>query len=193
MGRRFAQKAAEPAAEQADPRWWQYRVGGMGSGLPAPLPEAVLVQGAVDAQKASTAELVKAAVREALHVETVPLEAATIEAFDPGPPSRLPSPRRSPRSWRRSRRRTRSSLSRSASSTPSPTSQTRPRPLSPAWRSTRFTRQHARRASLSAEIAERTQQMMIRHLETSTSAPTPTSGEAARATLASTRGEAPDP
>ena len=81
-------------------------------------------------------------------------------------PSRPPSPRRSLLSWRRSRRRTPSSLRSSASSTPSLISQTRPRPRSAAWLSTRFAKT-ARPAGVTtqAEIAERTQQMMIRSLQ----------------------------
>ena len=69
MGRRFAQKGAgegEAVQKAAAPDLSQ--------------SERVTYQGG-----ALTPDLIKAAVREALHVETVPLEAVTVEAYDPGP------------------------------------------------------------------------------------------------------------
>jgi hypothetical protein len=76
MGRQFAQKGAEPQpgtvqkAATATPA--------VSSSLPG--AEVVYnVRGGVDP------EVIKAAVREALHVETVPLEPATIGSFDMGP------------------------------------------------------------------------------------------------------------
>ena len=79
MGRQFAQKAAEPAepAQKSALVLNQY-------GEPveiasvrtlAPPPVAAVID----------PDLIKAAVREALHAESVPLEAATITAFDPSP------------------------------------------------------------------------------------------------------------
>ena len=70
MGRQFAQKGAGIVAlplAPADP--------GKVPQVPVPAP----LTGPV------TAELIKSAVAEALHVETVPLEAATIGSYDPSP------------------------------------------------------------------------------------------------------------
>ena len=70
MGRQFAQKGAGLVAlplAPADPA--------MALQVPVPTP----LTGPV------TAELIKAAVAEALHVETVPLEASAIGSYDPSP------------------------------------------------------------------------------------------------------------
>ena len=98
-----------------------------------------------------TPDLIKSWVTEALHVESVPLEAATIEAFDPSPAIEAAVTKAVGPCWRRSSSGTptptpQSSLSSSASSTPSLISLIRPRPLSAAWRSTLSGRTRARRA-----------------------------------------------
>jgi hypothetical protein len=70
MGRQFAQKGAGIVAlplAPADPAKTPQ--------VPVPTPLT----------GPATAELIKAAVTEALHVETVPLEAATIGSYDPSP------------------------------------------------------------------------------------------------------------
>jgi hypothetical protein len=67
MGRQFAQKGG--SGEEAAPAATAEKA----VAAPAPVAAALIP------------DLIKAAVREALHVETVPLEAATIEAFDPSP------------------------------------------------------------------------------------------------------------
>jgi len=71
MGRQFAQKGSsdEAAAQKS-----------VAPALSPSQSERAIYQG-----PPLTSDVIKAAVREALHVETVPLEAATIEAFDPSP------------------------------------------------------------------------------------------------------------
>jgi hypothetical protein len=72
LGRQFAQKSAEPEPEVAK------AAPAVSSSVPG--AEVVYnVSGTVDPA------VIKAAVREALRTESVPLEAATIEAFDPSP------------------------------------------------------------------------------------------------------------
>jgi len=69
MGRQFAQKAAEPETQDVQK---------------SAAPDLSWSEG-VTHQGPPIADLVKSAVREALHVESVPLEPATVASFDPSP------------------------------------------------------------------------------------------------------------
>jgi hypothetical protein len=73
MGRQFAQKAAEPAAAEPVPSW----VG----------PGETIHSAGVGVSKGTDPDVIKAAVAEAIADawKPVPLEQATIEAFDPSP------------------------------------------------------------------------------------------------------------
>jgi len=76
MGRQFAQKAAEPEAAQ---KAATATLPPVSSTLPPGAEVTYRMDGTL------TPDLIKAAVREALHAETVPLETSAIASFDMGP------------------------------------------------------------------------------------------------------------
>ncbi len=209
MGRRFAQKAAEPAAvipatyvpadpgmtptaikalqdslnKMADDAKWQQKIivlpAGTKTGPASPV-----------AAKALDADLIKAAVREAIHVETVPLEPATLQAFDPSPAIEAAVTKAvTPLLEKIQAQDTKLAETQRVIDAIAD----QPDPSTAAFSGLAFNpvRKNARPAGVlsQAEAAERSQQMMIRHVtDTYNSASDPYEREAARATLTRLRG-----
>ena len=160
MGRQFAQKSG--SEEEAVQK----------SAAPEPSQsERVIYQGA------DIPGLIKSAVAEAFHVETVPLEAATIEAFDPSPAIEAAVTKAvTPLLEKIQAQDTKLAETQRVIDAIAD----QPDPSTAAFSGLAFNpvRKNARPAGVltQAEAAERSQQMMIRHLtDTYNSAPTPSS------------------
>ena len=178
LGRQFAQKSgSDDEAVQKS------------AALEPSQSERVIYQG-----PGLTPDLIKAAVREALHVESVPLEAATIESFDMGPSIEAAVTKAVGPLLEKIQQQDDTYTTKLAE-------QQRvidaiadqPDPSTAAFSGLAFNpvRKNARPAGVlsQSEIAERTQQMMIRHLtDTYNSASDAYEREAARATLTRLRG-----
>ena len=165
LGRQFAQKAAEPE-QVADE--------GVGGNV----------------QKAVTAELIKSAVAEALQAQVVPLEAATIESFDPSPAIEAAVTKAvTPLLEKIQAQDTK--LAETQRVIDAIADQPDPSTASFSGLAFNPVRKAARPAGVAetAEIAERTQQMMIRHLQDKYNASSdPAEREAYYGTLAKMRG-----
>ena len=137
-----------------------------------------------------TPALIKSAVAEAFHVETVPLEAATIEAFDPSPAIEAAVTKAvTPLLEKIQAQDTKLAETQRVIDAIAD----QPDPSTAAFSGLAFNpvRKNARPAGVlsQAEAAERSQQMMIRHLtDTYNSASDAYEREAARATLTRLRG-----
>ena len=186
MGRRFAQKSSgeeEGAAQKS--------ITATVPLVSSSLPGAEVVY---NVTAPLTPDLIKAAVREALHVETVPLEAATIEAFDPSPAIEAAVVKATSELKEllvRQQETFTTKLAEQQRVIDAIADQ--PDPSTAAFSGLAFNpvRKAARPAGVpaQAEIAERTQQMVIRHLQDKVnSSSDPFEREAFYGTLARMRG-----
>ncbi len=184
LGRRFAQKSGsdgDRGVQKAS------TVTAAATPVTSTLPGAEVVY---NVSGALTPDLIKSWVKEALHVETVPLEAATIEAFDPSPAIEAAVTKAvTPLLEKIQAQDTRLAETQRVIDAIAD----QPDPSTAAFSGLAFNpvRKNARPAGVlsQAEAAERSQQMMIRHLtDTYNSASDPYEREAARATLTRLRG-----
>ena len=176
MGRQFAQKAAEEPQEAVQ------KAAAL-TALALPVADAPL-----------TADLIKAAVAEALHVQSVPLETSAVASFDPSPAIEAAVTKAVTPLLEKIQQQDETYTAKLAE-------QQRvidaiadqPDPSTAAFSGVAFNpvRKAARPAGVAetAEIAERTQQMMIRHLQQKYNASSdPAEREAYYGTLAKMRG-----
>jgi hypothetical protein len=182
MGRQFAQKTAELSPQEIAEGVRRGTLAVDPSLIPSPLAAAL------------TPDLIKAAVREALHVESVPLEPAAIQSFDPSPAIEAAVTKAVAPLLEKIQQQDETYTTKLAE-------QQRvidaiadqPDPSTAAFSGLAFNpvRKAARPAGVpaQAEIAERTQQMVIRHLQDKVnSSSDPFEREAYYGTLAKMRG-----
>jgi hypothetical protein len=179
LGRQFSQKTAEPSGEVAGD-----------SAVKAAALTSLLPEGLNPAWPVLTADLIKSAVAEALHVETVPLQTATIESYDPSPAIEAAVTKAvTPLLEKIQAQDTKLAETQRVIDAIAD----QPDPSTAAFSGLAFN--PVRKASgpagvmSQAEIAERTQQMMIRHLQDKYNASSdPAEREAYYGTLAKMRG-----
>lgn len=181
MGRQFAQKGTSDLSSQEIAE-------GVRKGTMAVDPSLIPVPAAAGL----TPDLIKAAVREALRVETVPLEASAIGSFDVGP-SVEAAVTKAVGPLLEKIQATDTKLAEAQRVIDAIADQ--PDPSTASFSGLAFSpvRKSARPAGVTdiAETAERSRQMMIRHMEsTVNSASDPYEREAARASLERLRGGA---
>ena len=186
MGRQFAQKATEGP----DPEVVKSVVA---EALADPAAHIQISRGVTYQGDAVplTADLIKAAVAEALHVQSVPLEATAVEAFDPSPAIEAAvSKAVGPLLEKIQAQDTRLAETQRVIDAIAD----QPDPSTAAFSGVAFNPVRTKAArpagvAAQAEIAERTQQMMIRHLQEKYNASSdPAEREAYYRTLAKMRG-----